>query len=106
MTNRIRGILAELKLLLSQLYGERLDQIILYGSQARGDARPDSDIDVLIVLKGKVNPWQEIIRSGSITSDISLRCDVVITTMFVSPEEYDHLEEPYLNNVRREGITI
>ncbi|NJL69963.1 MAG: nucleotidyltransferase domain-containing protein [Microcoleus sp. SM1_3_4] len=33
------------------MYGEQLDKIVLFGSQARGNARPDSDIDILIVLK-------------------------------------------------------
>ena len=36
---------------LKTLYGEQLDKIVLFGSQARGDATPESDIDILIVLK-------------------------------------------------------
>ena len=37
-----------------QLYGDRLTQMVIYGSQARGDAHPDSDIDVLVILKAPV----------------------------------------------------
>ncbi|NJO43198.1 MAG: nucleotidyltransferase domain-containing protein [Cyanobacteria bacterium CRU_2_1] len=41
----------------------RLAQIILYGSQARGDARPDSDIDVLIVLREPLSCENPLILS-------------------------------------------
>ena len=55
LPTNIRTILKKLKNELIQIYGERLDHIILYGSRARGDARDDSDIDILIVLKDDFN---------------------------------------------------
>ncbi|MEQ9232801.1 nucleotidyltransferase domain-containing protein [Coleofasciculus sp. E2-BRE-01] len=48
---QVTNILQELKSYLEKVYQQQLEKIILYGSQARGDAEPDSDIDVLIVLK-------------------------------------------------------
>lgn len=41
MNEKLTAILAELRQYLEALYGERLVQIVLYGSQARGDARSD-----------------------------------------------------------------
>ncbi len=49
--------------------------MVLYGSQARGDARPDSDIDLLVVLKGEVNPGAEIQKTSHIRANLSLEND-------------------------------
>lgn len=46
MQNLIKQYVNEIK----QIYGTHLRQIILYGSYTRGDFRPDSDIDIMILL--------------------------------------------------------
>lgn len=58
-------------------------RIILFGSWARGDARPDSDIDLLIVLPQIENKRQALIRIGNELSDLPISKDIVVTT----PEE-------------------
>ncbi|MEG4457023.1 nucleotidyltransferase domain-containing protein [Microcoleus sp. N9_A1] len=58
VNDKLKTILTQLRSQFEQLYGDRLTQMVLYGSQARGDAHPDSDIDVLVVLKGQVNPGE------------------------------------------------
>jgi predicted nucleotidyltransferase len=56
----VRLALEELKGALVEVYGERPEGVYLYGSYARGDFTEDSDIDVLLVLKGDVKPGAEI----------------------------------------------
>jgi predicted nucleotidyltransferase len=48
----VRAALDLLKAGLAEIYGDRLAGLVLYGSQARGDAREDSDVDVAVVLRG------------------------------------------------------
>jgi predicted nucleotidyltransferase len=80
--------------------------MLLFGSQARGDAEPGSDIDVLIVLQGPVNPGEEIVRTGALTAALSLHHNVVLSRVFVSAEQFSGEQSPLLLNVRREGIPV
>lgn len=58
-------------------------RIILFGSWARGDARPDSDIDLLVVLPEVENKRQTTIQIGNELSDLPTSKDIIVTT----PEE-------------------
>lgn len=106
MNERLKAILAELRQHLVALYGERLVAVVLFGSQARGNATLDSDIDVMVVLKGEVWPGQEIERTGGIVAELSLKSDVLLSTIFESEEEFRRNGSPLLINVRREGISL
>jgi uncharacterized protein len=106
INDKLKTILTELRSHFELLYGDRLTQMILYGSQARGDAEPDSDIDVLVVLKGQVNPGEEIDRTLPIVADLSLHNDVVISCNFMNEERFTNDRGPLLRNIRREGILI
>ncbi|MFN8463528.1 MAG: nucleotidyltransferase domain-containing protein [Anaerolineales bacterium] len=50
MPKEIKSLLEKLKSALKQMYGEQFKEAYLFGSYARGDNDPDSDVDVLIVL--------------------------------------------------------
>lgn len=106
MDTSIQGILQELRRRFEQLYGNRLVHLVLFGSRARGDAEPDSDIDVLVVLKGPVNAGEEIERTLDIVSDLSLEKDVVISCVFMDYERYQHKNGPLLRNIRKEGVLV
>jgi len=106
MSDRLRDLLAELRRRLEALYGPRLVRLVLYGSQARGDAEPGSDIDVLVVLKGPVKAGEEIRRTLDDVAELSLWNNGVISCVFVSPERLEREESPLLINVRREGIPV
>ena len=106
MSPTIQGVVGEVSRALRALYGDRLTHLVLFGSQARGDAAPDSDIDLLVVLKSPVRPGQEISRVGKTTAALSLKHDVVISCTFISAERYAAEETPLLLNVRREGVPV
>jgi predicted nucleotidyltransferase len=99
-------ILSKLRQKLAELYGERLVEMVLYGSQARGDVTLESDIDVLVVLEGSVNPGDEIARTGDVVTALSLEHNTVISCLFVSAERFHNEQSPLLLNVRREGVRI
>ena len=106
LSEKLKTILTELRHRLDELYGERLVKLILCGSQARGDARPWSDIGVLVVLKGPVNPSEERSRTEVVLGDLSLENDVVITSMYVEENDFIHLDSALMQNIRQEGIAV
>lgn len=103
---RLKRILSELQSRLAALYGDRLLKLMLFGSQARGDATPGSDVDVLVVLAGDVSPEDEISRTGHILSEISLANDVVVSCTYISAHRYQSENSPILLNIRREGVML
>lgn len=103
---RLRQILGEYKQALAGVLGEDLHAVILYGSQARGDAEEGSDIDVLCVMKSPFDYGELIVRTSGVSAAISLRHDVVISTAFVALAHYERRKTPFLMNVRREGVAV
>lgn len=106
MSRKVRVILAELRQHLDALYGARLAHVVLFGSHARGDAEPRSDIDVMVVLKGPFQAHEEIARTSVLTGDISLRYNVVLSRIFISSDRFQSEHSPLLINVRREGVFL
>jgi uncharacterized protein len=106
MTSKVRQVLTELNARLTERYGERLVKLVLFGSQARGDARPDSDIDVMVVLRGEVDVETERRRVLPITAELSLENNVVILCVYVSESRFDQERSPLLRNARAEGVAV
>lgn len=105
LTN-VQEALSEYRDGLAAVLGEQLDRIILYGSQARGDAEASSDIDVLCVTRGPFD-YAELMRSTSkVTAAISLQYGVVLSRSFVTCSDFETRQLPFLMNVRREGIVV
>ena len=97
-------ILNEFKRELRDLYGERLTDVILFGSYARGEAHVDSDIDVMVILRGEVAPGREIDRMIDIITELNLKYGVLLSVVPIAEEKYLRRNSPLLLNVRREGI--
>ena len=102
----LSAILQTVRRELALTLGDRLDTIILFGSRARGEARLDSDIDLLVVVRGEFDYSDLLHRTSPGLAALSLQNDVVISRVFVSREQYNHASTPFLLNVRREGVVV
>jgi len=102
----IAKALTEFKAELRRIYGQRLKQVILYGSYARGSARADSDLDLAVVLKGKVKPGKEIDRMLDAVVEMNLNYQVLISVYPVSEQDFLFRKSPLLMNIHKEGARI
>jgi len=105
-SEQLEAILSSLRTGLEDLLGDQLEAVYLYGSHARGDAQPDSDIDVLVVLKGEFDYFNMIERTSKLAVDLSLENDTVVSLAYTSKENYAHKMSPFFMNVREEGIAV
>ena len=104
-SEKLSPILRDLHAGLNQLLGSRrLEAVYLYGSQARGDAQPDSDIDILVVIDGDFDYGEMLDLTLNLVADLSLEHNVVISRAFVSKDRFEHEMSPFLMNVRKEAV--
>ena len=102
----VRAALRDVREALRETYGERLRRLIVFGSHARGDGRSDSDLDVLIVLAGEVDPLKEARRTSDIVIDVAVHHGVALSLVHLSESEFAHQDRPLLRNIDREGIDL
>lgn len=98
--------LTKLRADLAELYGDRLAKVILFGSQARGEAETTSDVDILVVLKGKVDPVAEINANSNWLSDFCLETEQLVNCLYLSAIDFAQEDTALLKNIRREGILL
>jgi predicted nucleotidyltransferase len=81
---------------------------ILYGSEARGEAKPDSDIDLLILIDGDKITVAEEERITLPLYELELRTGIPISPMVMTKQAWDNrpFKTPFYVNVVNEGIEI
>ncbi len=98
-------ILKRFQTALDEIYGARLDRVVLFGSRARGDARPDSDYDVAVFLKSLPDRWTELDRLAQ------LRVEFIDETgAFFDAKPYlaaaYREPSPLMHEIRRQGLEL
>jgi len=102
----LKALLMILRESFKQIFGEQFERMLLYGSRARGDARANSDIDVLVILRDEFDYGNMIASTSEIVARLSLENDVVISRSFVSKNRFEQGKSPFLLNVQREGVLV
>lgn len=88
---------------LDEIYGDRLQRVVLFGSRARGDARPDSDYDVAVFLEPLPDRWEELDRLALLRVDFLENAGAFFDARPYLPAAY-HDGSPLMHEIRREGL--
>ena len=109
MPNRINDIINQFILEISNLLGNRLKKVILYGSYARGDYDKNSDVDIMILTD--LNDKEIIkyrMKVRDIACDIELDNDIIISPLVRNIDRYNERTNvvPFYMNIQKEGVVV
>lgn len=95
-------VLQRFRAALDEAYGKRLERAVLYGSRARGDAKPDSDYDIAVFLKNFTDFERELDVLVKIETDILDDTGAVINAMPFREGAYNQ-RTGFMQEVRQDG---
>jgi predicted nucleotidyltransferase len=97
--------LQRLRTALGETYGRRLERVVLFGSRARGEARPNSDYDVAVFLNEFEGFGPEAHRIAAIETDILYDTGAVINAVPFKAGAYGD-RTPLMAELRRDGLDL
>jgi predicted nucleotidyltransferase len=98
-------VLVRFREALTEIYGDRVERIVLFGSRARGDARPDSDYDVAVFLRDMSDRFQELDRLAHLSTDLIDVTGEVVNAMAYGAGAYNE-RTPLMREIRLEGVDL
>lgn len=102
----IKDYLQQVKRILTKVLGDRFNGLILYGSTARGDNMPDSDIDLLVLLNDSVSLTKDLKTIIKNIYSIQLDANRTIHALPVNFRDYQTGEYALYRNIKKEGVII
>jgi len=87
-------------------YGRRFQGLVLCGSEARGEAAPDSDVDVLVLLDGPACTWGDYRAASEAVYPLMLELGRPIDAIPVDLASYEKGQAPLYQNAQREGVRL
>jgi predicted nucleotidyltransferase len=92
---------------LIERYPRSVAHMVIYGSKARGDAYPDSDLDVLLVVRNEAEALRRPLRR--LGYDLAVALDVVPSILAYTQAEWDRRKQsgsPFRQAVERDAVSV
>ncbi len=102
----ITEVVQKCQIALESHYGSQFKGLVLYGSAARDQASPASDIDLLVLLGKPFDYFQELRRIIDLLYPIQLDTDQLISAKPAPLDEFENGSIGLYRNARREGILL
>ena len=98
-------VLRRFRAALDEIYGERIERVVLFGSRARGDPRPDSDYDIAVFIRKPGDLWDELGTLADITTDILVDTDAEISAKPFAAGSYRETSL-FMSELLRDGLDL
>jgi len=98
------AVAAQARQELAAIYGDRLCGVYLYGSGARDQLTPDSDIDIAVILDAIPNRFAEHERTSQLGARLSLEHDTVVLFFFAAQADLEAGQFGIHRAIKEEGI--
>ena len=98
-------ILQQFRAALTELYGDRIERVVLFGSRARGDAKADSDYDIALFLKDLTDAWAEIDRLVELQVAMLETTGADIHTLPFAAGTWAN-RTPLMHEIRKDGLDL
>ncbi|NUQ38576.1 MAG: nucleotidyltransferase domain-containing protein [Caldilineales bacterium] len=103
----IRQAIAAYRDRIAAQYADEVVTVILYGSQARGHAHPESDIDLLVVTRQDSPVLRQML--ADLAWDVQFEHHVIISDLVRSLDQWQQMQRerfPFYQSIEREGVIL
>src|SRR5207253_1410599 len=83
--------------------GDRLADVVVFGSYAMGTATDDSDLDLAVVVRDVADPWKEAACLDDVLWRHTLDAGITLSALVVDAEEWERPERPLLRTAKALG---
>lgn len=107
MTDKEKLVLRQFKAAVEDALGKQIIELKLFGSKARGDDTPESDIDILVIVTD--DDWHICDTVYDIATDIFLRTDIFISPKVISKNKLEQIQKEgtsFLRNISRDALAV
>jgi predicted nucleotidyltransferase len=98
-------VLGRFRSAVTAIYGERIERVVLFGSRARGDAKPDSDYDIAVFLRDAGTFTDECARLAAFSTDILFDTGAVISATPFPAGAYRE-RSGFMHELRKDGFDL
>lgn len=107
--DQVQELLNAISAIYSAVYGTSVDQVILYGSYARGDEKEDSDLDIVAIVHGNREQLQkDLYKVWEASGELELEYDMILSPTVIPYDEFQKYRNdlPYYRNIATEGVRV
>jgi len=104
MDPRIIDIASRAKGHLFGIYGEGIRKVLIYGSHARGEESPGSDLDLLVIVDRSLSTSEVRAQLSDLILDVLIDEGELLSVIVIHDAVYEGFDSPFLQNVRRDGV--